>query len=76
MPPFAIPITYWLELIRRSLIWNVAHVFPTLARFSNLELLGFLVGFVVLLGVISVFVFSACDRRARERGLIDRTTNY
>jgi len=73
---FAIPITYWLELMRRSLIGNVAQVFPTLARFSNLELLGILVGLSVLFGVISVFVFRACDWWARERGLIDQTTNY
>lgn len=76
MPSFAIPITYWLELMRRSLIGNVAQVFPTLARFSNLEFLGFLVGLSLLFGMISVFVFRACDRRVRERGLIDQTTNY
>jgi ABC-2 type transport system permease protein len=73
---FAIPITYWLELMRRSLIGNVAEAFPTLARFSNLELLGILVVLSIVFGVASVFVFRLCDRRARERGLIDRTTNY
>ena len=73
---FAIPITYWLELMRRSLIGNVAEAFPTLARFSNLELLGILVVLSILFGVASIFVFRICDRRARERGLIDRTTNY
>jgi ABC-2 type transport system permease protein len=73
---FAIPITYWLELMRRSLIGSVAQAFPTLAGFSNLQLLGILVGLSVLFGVISVYVFRICDRRARERGLIDRTTNY
>jgi ABC-2 type transport system permease protein len=73
---FAIPITYWLELMRRSLIGNVAQAFPTLARFSHMELLAILIGLSVLFGTISVFVFRVCDRRARERGLIDRTTNY
>jgi len=73
---FAIPITYWLELMRRSLIGNVAQAFPTLAAFSNLQLLGILVGLSIVFGVASIFVFRACDRRARERGLIDRTTNY
>jgi len=73
---FAIPITYWLELMRRSLIGNVAQAFPTLAGFSNLELLGILVGLSIVFGVASIFVFRICDRRARERGLIDRTTNY
>lgn len=73
---FAIPITYWLELMRRSLIGNVAQAFPTLARFSNMELLGILVGLSVLFGVLSILVFRHCDRLARERGLLDRTTNY
>jgi ABC-2 type transport system permease protein len=73
---FAMPITYWLELIRRALIGDVAQVFPTLARFSNLELLGILVALSLVFGVASIFVFRYCDRLARERGLIDRTTNY
>jgi len=73
---FAIPITYWLELMRRSLIGSVAQAFPTLAGFSNLQLLGILVGLSAAFGVASIFVFRACDKRARERGLIDRTTNY
>jgi ABC-2 type transport system permease protein len=73
---FAMPITYWLELMRRSLIGSVAQAFPTLAGFSNLQLLGILVGLSVVFGVVSIFVFRACDKRARERGLIDRTTNY
>ena len=73
---FAIPITYWLELMRRSLVGNVAQAFPTLARFSNMELLAILVGLSLLFGIASIFIFRACDRRARDRGLIDRTTNY
>jgi ABC-2 type transport system permease protein len=73
---FAMPITYWLELVRRSLIGNVAQVFPTLERFNNLELLGILVGLSVVFGILSMVSFRICDWRARERGLIDRTTNY
>ena len=73
---FAIPITYWLELMRRSLAGNVAQAFPTLARFSNLQLLGILLGLSIVFGVISVFVFRYCDYRARERGLIDFVSNY
>ncbi|MBN2386591.1 MAG: ABC transporter permease [Anaerolineales bacterium] len=73
---FAMPMTYWLELLRRSLVGNVAQAFPTLATFSNLELLGILLGLSVVFGVISVFVFRRCDHLARERGLIDMTTHY
>ena len=41
---FAMPITYWLELMRRSLIGEVAQAFPTLAQFSNIQLIGILLG--------------------------------
>ena len=73
---FAMPITYWLELMRRSLIGNVAEAFPTLASFSNGQLLGILSGMTLLFAVTSVFIFRWCDHRARERGLIDWVTNY
>ncbi len=73
---FAMPITYWLELMRRSLVGDVAQAFPTLSGFSDLQLLGILVGLTLLFGVASGFVFRFCDLRARERGLIDRVTNY
>jgi ABC-2 type transport system permease protein len=73
---FAIPITYWLELLRRALVGNVAQAFPTLAAFSNLQLLAILIGLTVLFGALSIYVFRLCDRRARQYGLIDRTTNY
>ena len=70
------PITYWLELLRRSLVGNVAQAFPTLAAFSNLELMGILILLSLIFGVGAVFAFRWCDHRARERGLIDRVTNY
>lgn len=73
---FAIPITYWLELLRRSLVGSVAQAFPTLSGLSNAQLMGILVGLSVLFGVASIFVFRRCEHAARERGLIDRVTNY
>ena len=73
---YAMPITYWLELMRRSLIGDVAEAFPTLAQFSNLQLIGILVGLTVVFALLSVVVFCWCDHRARELGLIDRVTNY
>ena len=73
---YALPITYWLELIRRALIGTVIDAFPTFAGFSNLQLLGILVAFAVFFGVISNWIFRACEYRARERGLIDKVTNY
>ncbi len=73
---YAMPLTYWLELMRRSLIGNIAEAFPTLAKFSNLELLGILAGLTVVFGLIAFFAFRYCDHRAREKGYIDRVTNY
>jgi ABC-2 type transport system permease protein len=73
---FAMPITYWLELVRRSLIGDVAAIFPTMARLSDMQLLGILMGLTVLFAVLSLWIFRICDWQARERGLIDRTTNY
>ena len=73
---YAMPITYWLELMRRSLIGEVAQAFPTLEQFSNIQLIGILVGLTVVFGILSGFIFRWCDTRARELGLIDRVTNY
>lgn len=73
---FAMPITYWLELLRRSLVGNVAQAFPTLAAFSNLQLIGILLLLSLIFGFAAVFAFRWCDHRARECGLIDRVTNY
>ena len=73
---YIMPITYWLELMRRSLIGEVAEAFPTLAQFNNLQLIGILLGLTVVFAIVSVFTFKWCDYRARELGLIDRVTNY
>lgn len=73
---FAMPLTYWLELIRRSLVGSVAQSFPTLSAFSDFQLLGILAGMTVVFGVLAFVVFRYCDNRARELGYIDRVTNY
>jgi ABC-2 type transport system permease protein len=73
---FAMPLTYWLELIRRSLIGSVAEAFPTLAGYSNGQLLAILAGLTTLFGLFSFIVFRRCNYLARERGLIDITTHY
>lgn len=73
---YFMPTTYWLELLRRSLIGNIANAYPTLAGLSNMQILGIMLGLSLVFGVLSVQVFKICDRIARERGLLDRTTNY
>lgn len=73
---YAMPITYWLELLRRSLVGPVAQAFPTLANWSNLQLLGILVALMAVCAVVAVISWRYCDYQARELGYIDRTTNY
>ncbi|MBT3388868.1 MAG: ABC transporter permease [Chloroflexi bacterium] len=73
---FIMPITYWLELLRRSLVGSVAQAFPTLAGFSNAQLLYILIGLTIVFGVLSAVVFHWCEFRARERGMLDMVTNY
>ncbi len=73
---YIMPVTYWLELLRRSLVGRVADAFPTLAGLSNAQILGILVGLTVVLGVIAFWSFGWFEHRAREQGLIDVVTNY
>lgn len=73
---FAMPLTYWLELLRRALVGSVAQAFPTLSGLSNTQLLGILLGLTATFALLSFFVFRWCEHQARERGLIDMVTNY
>lgn len=73
---FVMPVTYWLELLRRSLVGSVAQAFPTLSGYSNARLLEILLALTLVFGVLSFLAFRFCEQRARERGLIDVVTNY
>ena len=73
---FALPITYWLELARRALLGGRAAGFPTLAHFTNLQLIGILAAFTVALLGASVFVYRWALEQAKERGLIDLESSY
>jgi ABC-2 type transport system permease protein len=82
LPPFLrwigyiLPVTYWLELMRRSMISSVAEAFPTLSSYTNAQIFGVLLAMTVFYGIVSFLVFRYCDHQARERGLIDMVTNY
>ena len=73
---YVLPVTYWLELVRRSLVGGVAQAYPTFAAISDRQLVALLALFTLAFGAIAAATFRRCDRLARERGLIDRTTNY
>ena len=73
---YVMPISYWLELIRRAMVGGVAQDFPMFQGISNIYLLFILIGLSILFGFISVFAWKKFDWQARERGLIDQTNNY
>lgn len=73
---YALPITYWLELIRRSLLGGANAAFPTFAAWSNGDLLLTLAGITLALTGVAVLTFRYFDHLARERGMIDVTSNY
>lgn len=73
---YAMPVTYWLELLRRSLVGHIAEAFPTLQSLTNLQLIGILCGLIIMFGILSYYIFRYCEFVARERGLIDMVTNY
>lgn len=73
---FINPVTYWLELLRRSLVGQVAQAFPTLSSLSDLQILGILLGLTLIFIMCSGLIFRWCENRARDQGLIDVVTNY
>ena len=73
---YIVPISYWLELLRRALVGQVAEAFPTFSQFSDMQLLGILAGLTALFTAVGFVAFHYCDRHARERGYIDRYSNF
>jgi ABC-2 type transport system permease protein len=73
---YVMPVTYWLELVRRALVGRVARQYASLTGIGDGELLVLVVAMTVALGLLAAATFRRCDYLARERGLIDRTTNY
>ena len=73
---FVIPLSYWLELLRRSLLGSVAQAFPTFAQLSDGQLFAILGSLTLVFGLASVLAFRYCDFLARERGMIDRISNW
>ena len=73
---YIMPITYWLELLRRSLIGSVSQSFPTFAALSNAQLLAILCGLTLLFGCAALLSFRFCEHWAREHSRLDSTSNY
>lgn len=73
---FILPMTYWLELLRRALLGPGADVFPTLAGFSNAQLFAILGGLTLLFAVLGFATYRHFDRVARDTGMIDSQNNF
>lgn len=75
---FALPLTYWLESLRRAVLGPAASksISPSLAGISDGQLLLILIAVTLFTGAISIYFFRWSVHRAREKGLIDMTTQY
>lgn len=73
---FLMPITYWLELLRRAMLGSGAVAFPTLAGFTDLQLFAILGAITLLFGLASTLAYRRFDHLARERGMIDAQSNF
>ena len=73
---FGLPMSYWLELIRRSLLGSGAAAFPTFAAWSDAQLFALLVGLTVLYGTVAIIFFRWAEARARRLGLLDQETQF
>jgi ABC-2 type transport system permease protein len=86
------PITYWLEGMRRALnggtlnvvadgtngvaAGTVVPISPVLAGIDNWQLLGIMAVSAVVSSVVSYFFYQWVENQAKERGMIDRLTGY
>jgi ABC-2 type transport system permease protein len=70
----ALPLTYWLEALRRALLGDGAG--ELLSPLSDRVLVLILAGSTVLLAVLSMGFYRWAENLAREKGLIDRQTMY
>ncbi len=82
------PLTYWLEAMRRALTGGVLTgarpgvvgseqpISPALAIFDNWQLLLLLGIAAVVSATVSYIFFRWVEQQAKERGMIDRVSNY
>lgn len=74
---YLLPMTYWLELIRRALLGRSSSaIAPTLARFSDGQLLAILAAMSAAIVLFSLLTYRFFDHRARESGMIDSQNNF
>jgi ABC-2 type transport system permease protein len=86
----ALPITYWLEGMRRAIHGGILTyaapgvepgaaerpISPLLAAINNWQLLAILAVSAVVAAAASVLFYQWVENQAKERGMIDRLTGY
>jgi ABC-2 type transport system permease protein len=75
---YALPLTYWLESLRRSILGTEVcqGISPSLSGISDAQLILILVAVTLMSGMVSVVFFRWSEHQAREKGMIDMTTQY
>ena len=70
----AVPLTWWLEALRRGLLGRGATVsYPAL---GDAHVLLVLLGLTLAWGVAASLLFALADRRARQLGILDRESGF
>ncbi|MCK5547595.1 MAG: ABC transporter permease [Thermoplasmata archaeon] len=69
----ALPTTYWLELVRRSMI---GYGDPTLAGMDFSSILIILIVSTIVFLLFSILIFKMGEHIAKKNGLLDMTTAY
>jgi ABC-2 type transport system permease protein len=73
---YGLPLTWWLELTRRALVGAAAAASPSMAAYSDGAVLGILAVMTAGLAAVATLGWKWAFHRARERGLLDKVTNY
>ncbi len=69
-----LPLTYWLELVRRSMLGK--SISTTLGGYSDFQLILIMLGTTLVLALFSNYIYRSIEHIARKHGKIDQLTNY
>jgi ABC-2 type transport system permease protein len=69
-----LPLTYWLELVRRSVLGK--SLSTTLGGYSDFKLILIMAVTTLILALFSHYVYRSIEYIARKHGKIDQLTNY
>jgi len=70
----ALPLTYWLELLRRAVLGK--SLSTTLGHYTNAELMIIMLLTTLVLALFSHYIYGFFEKVARKYGKIDQVTNY